>query len=80
MQKRGNPGVTRGYLLPGLPAVRAEKGISRAKLAEKSGVNYTTLWRLESGRFGASAQTIVLIASALGVNESALKDGVRSAA
>lgn len=65
--------MLRGYLLPGLLSAMQKSGISRKELADKSGVNYTTLWRLESCKYGASPATLSQIAEALGVPESVLR-------
>lgn len=78
MPKRGNPGVARGYLLYGLLGVREEKGVSRTELAARSGLNYVTLWRLESCKFGATPHTVSLISEALGVPEEQLRGNVHA--
>ena len=75
MSKRGAPGISRGYKLHGLLEAMREKGITRTELSEKSGIAYSTLWRLESQRHGASAYTLSRISEALGIEEGRLRRG-----
>ncbi|MDQ3375753.1 MAG: helix-turn-helix domain-containing protein [Actinomycetota bacterium] len=42
------------------------------ELAEQSGLNYNTIWRLENGLTGAHPRTIRKIAGVLGVDPSEL--------
>jgi transcriptional regulator with XRE-family HTH domain len=70
---RGNPGVLRGVLLLGLRPIMTARGVRRVDLAKDAQVNYTTLWRLESGNHGASHTTALRIALALGVDVKVLE-------
>ena len=57
-----------------LKAARARKGLKQQQLAEKSGVDQTTISRLENGRHSGSGY-ITKIAYALGVNPHWLATG-----
>ena len=50
-----------------LAEVRKSKGLSQAKLAEKSGVHRVTIARFETGASTITAATARKLASALGV-------------
>ena len=55
---------------------RMEQVLSLRELEEKSGVSYSTIWRLEDGRQGAHPRTVRKLAEALGVEPSELlKEG-----
>ena len=47
---------------------RKEKGISQEELAEKANINRTTLSKIESGIRNATLETLMRIASALGMD------------
>ena len=47
-------------------ALRAEKGIGQAELAQRMGFTPTGLWKVEAGRVDARLSTLVKIANALG--------------
>ena len=55
-----------------LKELRRERVLSLRELEEKSGVSYTTIWRLEDGRQGAPPKTVRKLAEALGVQPSEL--------
>ncbi len=52
--------------------LRRQKVLSMRELAEQSGLNYNTIWRLENGLTGAHPRTIRKIAGVLGVDPSEL--------
>lgn len=66
-------GIIRGIPLPMLQPLREEKGYSRKKLAEATGINYSTLWEIESRGCGASFATLAKLTEALGVTEHVLR-------
>lgn len=47
--------------------LRAQMGISQAKLAELSGVGYSHIARIETGRYSVGIDTLAKIGDALGV-------------
>lgn len=47
--------------------LRAEKGLSQAKLAELSGVGYSHIARIEKGYYSVGIDVLAKIAGALGV-------------
>ena len=58
--------------VPRLRRLREAKLISQEELAKRSGVNVTTISRLESGRTTARFSTIHKLAGALGVDPQEL--------
>ncbi len=58
-------GKGRGIWLPGLKALRSEAGYSMRELEEKSGVAYSTIYRLETGEHSARSRTVRTLAEAL---------------
>lgn len=50
-----------------LLAARAKMHMSRAELAAKIGVDYTTIWRWEKGRSDPNLRQLVRTSRALGV-------------
>lgn len=60
-----------GVALPGLKAARLRKALTQFELAEASGINRTTLARIETGAAAAPA-TARKLAAALGVAPSEL--------
>ena len=55
-----------------LKELRRERVLSLRELEERSGVSYTTIWRIEDGRQGAHPRTVRKLAEALGVQPSEL--------
>ena len=55
-----------------LRELREERVLSLRELEERSGVSYSTIWRIEDGRQGAHPRTIRKLADALGVRPSEL--------
>ncbi len=55
-----------------LKELRRQKVLSMRELAEASGLNYNTVWRLENGLTGAHPRTIRKLAGALGVDPGEL--------
>jgi transcriptional regulator with XRE-family HTH domain len=55
-----------------LRELRRERVVSLRELAERSGVAYNTIWRIEAGRQGAHPRTVRKLAIALGVKPSEL--------
>lgn len=55
-----------------LRELRRQKVLSMRELAEQSGLNYNTVWRLENGLTGAHPRTIRKLAGALGVDPGKL--------
>lgn len=53
--------------------LRAEKGISQAKLAEMSGVGYGHIARIELGRYSVGVDTLAKLADALDVSIELVK-------
>ncbi len=67
-----------------LRAARDRKALTLRELAEASGVNYSTIWQLESGRRDARPSTIRKLVAALGIeprdlmaDDGALTGGVK---
>ena len=56
-----------------LKRLRAEKGYTLRKLAEKSGVNFNTIQYLENGKTNAMVGTIARLATALEVDITVLE-------
>ncbi len=52
--------------------LRRQKALSMRELAEASGLNYNTIWRLENGHTNAHPRTIRKIAGALEVDPAVL--------
>ena len=55
-----------------LRAIRLDKGLSLQQLAESAGVSKLTIIRIEAGRSSPRRETLVKLASALGVNPNQL--------
>jgi transcriptional regulator with XRE-family HTH domain len=55
-----------------LKQLRRERVLSLRELEERSGVSYSTIWRIEDGRQGAHPRTVRKLAEALGVQPSEL--------
>ncbi len=55
-----------------LKELRRQRVLSLRELAESSGLNYNTVWRLENGLTGAHPRTIRKLAEALDVEPSVL--------
>ena len=55
-----------------LKELRQRRVLSMRELAEQSGLNYNTVWRLENGVTGAHPRTIRKLAGALGVDPGEL--------
>ena len=55
-------------LLVKFRVAREKKGISQEELAEKANINRTTLSKIESGIRNATLETLMRIASALGMD------------
>ena len=58
-----------------LRELREEQVLSLRELEERSGVSYSTIWRIEDGRQGAHPRTVRKLAAALGVPPSELTEG-----
>jgi transcriptional regulator with XRE-family HTH domain len=58
-----------------LKALRQHRVLSMRELAEESGLNYNTIWRLENGLTGAHPRTLRRLAGVLGVDPSELVKG-----
>lgn len=56
-----------------LKELREDRAYSARTLAEKAGVHYQTILRLEAGQATAQPRTIRLLADALGVNPRELR-------
>lgn len=65
--------TTKGILLYSLRSIREEKAVSKAELAQITGLNYTSVWRLETLKTGATEATAKDIAKALKVPVSQLR-------
>lgn len=50
---------------PRLGELRERAGLTRVQLAERSGVHYGQLWRIEAGERGCTADTLRKLADAL---------------
>lgn len=50
-----------------LKRARARAALTLRELADASGVDFSTIWQLESGRRGARPSTVRKLAAALGV-------------
>ncbi len=61
-----------GFAVTNLHALRRAKFLSARELADRAGVNYQTILRLEKGTYTAQAETVRKLAEALGVEPSAL--------
>ncbi len=55
-----------------LRQLRRLRVLSMRELAEQSGLNYNTVWRLENGLTGAHPRTIRRLADVFGVDPSEL--------
>lgn len=70
--KDGEPGEPPGYseaLGRAVQALRAERGLSRAELAERAGLSYSYLSEIETGKkSGTSSKVLYVLAKALGVS------------
>ncbi len=66
--------MDRGLNLPGLGKLRARAALSQAELAERAGVNYTTVSAVEGGRRRARYLTARKLAEALGVEVQDLSE------
>ena len=53
-----------------LKNIRVFKGKTRSQLSKDSGVNETTIWKVETGKCDPSVATLEKLANALGVNVS----------
>ena len=60
-------------------AARVVRGLSRAALAEISGVSDETIRRAEIGRFAPRSGTLILLAKALNISPLALNTEERAA-
>lgn len=60
--------------LPTLKAWRLYRGLSLKMLAERAGIHWTTVWRVETGKTKASAETVQALATALEVRPHQLLD------
>lgn len=61
-----------GRRLRGLRAAREARNLTQRALAERSGVTYSTIGNLETGRRAASRDTVEKLAAALGVAPAVL--------
>lgn len=59
----------------GIKRMRAIKGITQEELAERAGINRTTIAKYETGRTKPSAQNVARMAEALGVSVDAIVNG-----
>ena len=66
---------SRSTPLPGLAAHRRQRGLTQRQLGELAGVAHTTVQQLESLSRGAYPQTLLKLATALGVAPEVLLDG-----
>lgn len=57
--------------------LREKADLTRAQLAERSRIGYTTLCHLENGRTGGNINTVACIAHALGVQPGVLLDDLK---
>jgi transcriptional regulator with XRE-family HTH domain len=57
-----------------LRALREEQGLSLRKLAERSGVHYMNLFKIENGDVDAQLSTLLKLCKALGVTLDGLVD------
>jgi transcriptional regulator with XRE-family HTH domain len=55
-----------------LRRARARAALTLRELAEASGVDFSTIWQLETGRRGARPSTVRKLAAALGVTPADL--------
>ena len=60
-----------------IKAIRTEKGISQAKLAEDSGIGIASIQRIEYGQFQPKKETVHKIAKILGVSDIELDDSLK---
>ncbi len=60
-----------------LRELRERGAFSLRDLSTLSGVNYNSIWRIETGRTGAKPRTVRLLAEALGVEPHELLKGER---
>ena len=58
-----------------LRELRERRALSLRELSALSGVNYNSIWRIETGRTGAKPRTVRLLAAALGVEPRELLKG-----
>jgi transcriptional regulator with XRE-family HTH domain len=58
-----------------LRKLRERKALSLRELSALSGVNYNSIWRIETGRTGAKPRTVRRLAEALGVEPHELMKG-----
>jgi transcriptional regulator with XRE-family HTH domain len=65
--------TTAGIKLPTLRALREGRNLSRRAVAEAIRIDQATLYRLETGKTGASAQTVTDLASFFGTSIEALQ-------
>lgn len=68
--------TNKGALLHSLRPIMAQKQITRSELARRTGLAYTSLWRFETLRMGATDATAQDIARALRVPVSHLKKNI----
>lgn len=69
--------TTKGILLYSLRPIMEEKQVSKSELARRTGLNYTSVWRLETLRIGATDATAQDIAKALKVPVSRLRKNMQ---
>lgn len=55
--------------------IREASGLSQSNLAKRCGVTQVTIWRLESGKRGASVELLSLAADVFGISPSAFLNG-----
>ena len=58
-----------------LRELRERRALSLRDLSKLSGVNYNSIWRIETGRTGAKPRTVRRLATALGVEPHELLKG-----
>lgn len=72
--------TTKGISLPALRDLREQKSLTRKAISDAIGINLATLYRLETGRTGASPQTAEDLARYFGVPLETLKNSVHISA
>lgn len=71
--------TTKGISLPLLRTIREGRKLSRKALAEAVGLDTATLYRLETGRTGASPQTATDLATYFNITIEALQKNMHDA-
>lgn len=68
--------TNRGIALPRLREIRDERKLTRIAIASAIGIDTATIYRLETGRGGASHQTAADLAAYFGVPIEALQKNI----